>query len=149
MEVDLISRGFESLDAIELDDDIDLAQAAVLNLHDNRLESLRGLPEISRLVELNLSSNLFSTCDLDELTALPSLRSLDLSGNRIVSLETLPFLPSVRDLAVAFNGIRSLDGVFNLPNLESLDCRGNVLCAAADCMHIQPLGRLRAMWLSR
>ena len=144
MELDLISRNISSL----LDVEEDLSEVKILNLHGNELLSLYGLIETSNLIELNLSSNALSSCDLPELVYLPSLKVLDLSGNRITTLEGLPFLPSVSSLAVAFNAISTLDGVFNFPNLEEVDCRGNLLSHAADCMHIQPLGKLRNLWLS-
>jgi Leucine-rich repeat (LRR) protein len=70
--------------------------------------SLHGLPRLSQLRELNVSSNELVTCDLLELSQLPSLRSLDLSANRIDSLLALPFLPGLRSLSVAFNNLSSL-----------------------------------------
>lgn len=144
MELDLISSNISSL----LDVEEDLSEVKILNLHGNELSSLYGLIETSNLIELNLSSNALASCDLPELVYLSSLRVLDLSGNRITTLEGLPFLPSVTSLAVSFNGISSLDGVFNFPNLEEVDCRGNLLSHASDCMHIQPLGKLHSLWLS-
>lgn len=144
MELDLISLDISNISDIEED----LSDVAVLNLHGNSLSTLYGIMETSKLVELNLSSNSFVSCDLPELVYLPSLKVLDLSGNRIASLQGLPFLPSVTSFAVAFNAIYSLDGVYDFPNLEVLDCRGNLIASAKDCAHIQPLGMLRDLWLS-
>ena len=144
MELELIGCGLSSLSDIQ----DDIAEVQVLNLHGNSLMSLEGLLDTSTLLELNLSSNLFTSSDLPELAFLPALKSLDLSGNRILCLQGLPFLPSVSSFAVAFNGISSLNGIFNFPNLEMLDCRGNLISAADDCMHIQPLGKLQQLYLS-
>ena len=83
----------------------------VLNLHGNKLSHLSGLPILHHLVEINLSSNAFLSCELPELAFLPSLKVLDLSGNNIDSLYYLPFLPGLQVLSVSFNNLRMLTGL--------------------------------------
>jgi hypothetical protein len=87
-----------------------------LVLHDCRLGTLAGLPSLPALVELNLSSNhLTALAPAAAWGALRSLRSLDLSANR---LQGLPFkgphapkFPALRVLLVADNAVDSLSGI--------------------------------------
>ena len=57
------------------------------------------------------SSNRLTSVDLPELSLLPRLRHLDLSGNRLVTLTQLSFMPTLTSLSVAHNEIRSLSGI--------------------------------------
>ena len=145
-ECDLIRHGVDDLAQVHT---LIPLRCVSLNLHGNKLLSLHGLPKLSLLRDLDLSSNEIVTCDLPELGQLPSLRSLDLSANRIDSLAALPFLPGLRSLSVAFNSLKSLAGVGseNVPDLESLDARGNFLAAAPQLRSLSSLTRLRALAL--
>lgn len=98
-----------------------------------------GLPKFQSLTELDLSSNFITTMDLPELAHLHSLQILDLSANKIVSLENAPFVPGLRILRLAFNSIGTLHSIEeSMPELEELDIRGNNL----ECY-----GSLKAMGL--
>lgn len=128
------------------------ADLELMNLHGNRLRSLEGLATVlpsdflTTLVELNLSSNLIASSDLPELALLPSLRILDLSGNRLTSINKLPSLQSLLSLSVAFNALDSLVGVRKCPNLVHLDCHGNRIPDANSCVEIEVLGALEELW---
>ena len=53
----------------------------IINFHCNRISSTDGLPRLQCLTELNLSSNNIFQCEgITELSYLPMLTSLDLSG---------------------------------------------------------------------
>jgi chromosome segregation ATPase len=115
----------------------------VLNFHNNYLTDLVGLPQCKNLTELNLSSNNFGTVYLSQLATIPTLRSLDLSANRINTLEDLPSLACLKHLYIAHNEIRSCAEIdLRVPNLVELDIRGNLL---ADYVSILPLTRLKML----
>lgn len=143
-EADFISKGINDLNSIQISSTV-----SSLNLHCNLLVSLTGLPRLTNLRELNLSSNEFISSDLPELSFLPSLRLLDLSANRIDSLRSLPFLPGLRTLIVAFNNLQCLGGVSceNVPDLESIDARGNFITCLPQLKSIVHLRKLRELSL--
>ena len=134
--VDKVGVGVSSL--TELDQSL-LISAYEINLHCNRLSNLKGLPKLSNLRSMNLSSNEFRTSDLPELSFLPCLVNLDLGGNALESLVALPFLPSLKDVSFAFNAITSLNGIENLPNLNNLDLRGNRISHPSDVLSLRYL----------
>ena len=120
----------------------------ILNLHGNKLSHLRGLPILHHLVEVNLSSNSFQSCELPELAFLPSLKVLDLSGNTIDSLYYLPFLPGLQVLSVSFNNLLTLTGLGeNVPDLLDLDIRGNYIADALGISEVSNLHNLLRLWL--
>ena len=138
IECDIIGVGLRDISSLRLD-----RRCEVLNLHGNLLSSIRGLPALSSLRELNLSSNEFVSCDLPELAFLQGLQVLDLSGNAISSLLELPFIPGLHTLAISFNNIRSLAGLGeNVPDCENLDVRGNLLASEMDLNDLHSLESL-------
>jgi Leucine-rich repeat (LRR) protein len=75
--------------------------------------------------------NRISTAHLPELSLLPCLQVLDLSGNELSTLADLPFMPSLRCFHVSNNSIVSIFGLEDsVSNLEILDISGNPLTAA-------------------
>jgi hypothetical protein len=121
-EIKIIQKGSKSQYAIPEP----IRKCTSINLHFNRLSNLVGLPILYYIKELNLSSNLFKSSDLPELTYLPSLTILDISGNMIHSVLLLPYLPQLSKLFIAFNPIDSFDTLYeSAPNLVYLDIRGN------------------------
>lgn len=122
-EIDRLGENLPDIASFRLEEE-HLPLCRYLNLHCNRLQSLKGLPysRLSNLTELNLSSNEFSSSHLPELSYLPSLRILDLNANTLTSLTGLPFLPGLETLSIAYNLITSLDGLEeNVPSLIKLD----------------------------
>ena len=94
----------------ELEDQDD---ATKLTLFGCGLRSLRGLPPLRQLTELVLAANELGP-SLDALRAAVSsctlLTKLDLSQNALESLMTKNRLPSLEVLDVSSNKLRSLDG---------------------------------------
>lgn len=87
MEIDRIGEGLRSIEQIFSDSFpiTSFQKCKILNLHCNCLSSLKMLPTLHLLTELNLSSNLFTSCDdMQELAMCSSLTSLDLSANKLV-----------------------------------------------------------------
>eukprot|EP01033_Poteriospumella_lacustris_P016237 gene16237-11621_t len=145
MELDLIGQDIANLRQVDWNQ---ATRYNSINLHFNRLTNLRGLPPLTNIVELNLSSNHFKSCGLPELSSLPNLMTLDLSGNKIASLRHLPYLPTLRNLSVAFNFITSLEHAHeSVPNLEQLDVRGNQIARSVDLDALAELGQLRVLFI--
>ncbi len=101
--------------------------ARTINLHANRLQSFGPLSRttslsagssssslLPRLVALNLSSNALRAFRCPGCP-FPSLRHLDLSANRLETLQGFPPLPQLRVLLLPFNRLRGLEGLPALP----------------------------------
>ncbi|RYG93953.1 hypothetical protein EON65_58180, partial [archaeon] len=133
-ELDLIGQELDNLHNLSWPND---GTFIILNLHDNQLQNLHGLPVLRSLKELILSSNHVSSCSLPELNKLINLEILDLSGNFITSLANIPFLINLRVFSVAYNRLTSLYNIDMLPNLEELDIRGNPItqCREIDYLY--------------
>lgn len=145
MELDLIGQDLPNLREVNWDT---AAKCDSINFHFNRLTNLRGLPPLANILELNLSSNHFKTCDLPELSALYNLITLDLSGNKIASLRHLPHIPTLRNLSVAFNFITSVEYIqVAVPYLEQLDVRGNQIAKSSDLDPLSELSHLRVLFI--
>jgi Leucine-rich repeat (LRR) protein len=77
-------------------------------------------------------------------SAVNSLRVLDLSFNRIVSIDFAPYFPALVDLAVDSCCLSSLAGVANFPKLTALSATDNRLTDISDLVS----GSLRKIDLS-
>ena len=107
-----------------------------LVIHGCRLTSIRGIPALPSLVELNLSSN--TLVDLEPASSwasLGSLRKLDLSSNR---LRGAPFvftapsklgLPALTQLLLPYNAISSFAGLAGSSIFWSLN-----ICISRPCL---------------
>lgn len=73
--------------------------------------------------KLDLSSN--KLVSLEGIQALMRLESLNLSRNNLTSVDVLASLPSLRVLSVAENSIVQLDGLRNCQELMALDASYN------------------------
>ena len=108
----------------------------VLNLSFNpRCESLAGLSS-SNLVKLRIliltNNNLTS---VKGLLTLPCLEKLDVSHNRLSTLNGLEFLPQLKVLIAVNNHINQMTSLRCLScskALEVLDLRGNPVCESSD-----------------
>ena len=144
LELTLLGEGITSINDLQ---QYSTNEHKVINLHSNKLQNLNNLYNFfPSLVDINLSSNQFYTCDLPELAYLPYLERLDLSSNHIESIADLPFLPNLKHLVIAFNRITDIDELnSNCPSLLTLDIRGNLLSSRdsvkglIDCVHLTSL----------
>ena len=85
---------------------------------------------------------------VDDLNALPKLRSLDLSFNKLTSISGLEGAPELRDVKLYSNTISSMDGLHLSPKLESVSLGDNLL----DCLDpavLRALPKLRSLKVNR
>lgn len=83
--------------------------------------------QLSNLEELDLRKNELSYVPL-EILSLPKLRVLNLSDNRITSLDGVDQLSGLESLDISFNRVRHLpQGLSSLPRLKTLDLSANSL----------------------
>lgn len=140
------SRVGEGLTAVPADL-LHLSSLRSLCLHGNSISSLEGagLSRLTRLTDLNLSSNaLTSPLGLAGCTAL---RRLDLSSNRLPGVGGLGGLVRLERLLLAHNFISDLGGLRDLSGgaLQVLDLRDNCiaslqqLSALAGCVGLRTL----------
>lgn len=104
-----------------------------LNLSHNGINSAWDLPKA--IEHLNISYNLMDYIPNTILT-LPRLHTLDVSNNRIVSLENVSSIKSLKCLFAHNNFITSLDGVEFLSQLLELDLENNELNSASELKEI-------------
>nr|BCL66261.1 hypothetical protein [Volvox reticuliferus] len=101
-----------------------------LSLADNALTDVGSDLEPSRavLTSLSVRCNHLTSLGL-QLASLTTLRELDVSGNRLTSLEGIQGLLLLRSLYASGNAITVLPKPFCLPYLTALDLGQNVLTA--------------------
>ena len=111
----------------------------VLNVHSNHLASVADaeLGAFPRLCELNLSSN--DLCTLDGVQTLSALEVLNVSSNRLAAIDVpIVKLTSLRSINLSYNRIASLAPLGDLGRaaadhpLASLQLQGNQLCSLAE-----------------
>jgi internalin A len=106
------------------------------------LASLREIPNLDRLVEIDCSATWVSdlgplqdslnlqslncshaqVSDLGPLKDLPNLKSLDCSNTQVTDLRPLKDLQNLQFLDCSFTQVSDLGPLQNLPNLQSLKC---------------------------
>ncbi|BGP56175.1 hypothetical protein JCM8202_005945 [Rhodotorula sphaerocarpa] len=121
-----------------------------LSLSDNSLTFIPSPPLsfLPTLTSLDLSSNLLITIP-PGLAHLTSLRSLNLSDNMIDSLHGIAkALGAVEVLNLSQNRIENLSGLDRLPALERLDIRSNAVYDVLEVSRLARLPHLREVWLA-
>eukprot|EP01043_Picozoa_sp_COSAG02_P030551 COSAG02_NODE_1954_length_10268_cov_8.158718_5_plen_1310_part_00 len=111
----------------------------VLNVHSNHLVSVADaeLGAFPRLCELNLSSN--DLCTLDGVQTLSTLEVLNVSSNRLAAIDVpIVKLTSLRSINLSYNRIASLAPLGDLGRaatehpLASVQLQGNQLCSLSE-----------------
>ncbi|EQC37655.1 hypothetical protein SDRG_05243 [Saprolegnia diclina VS20] len=104
------------------------ATATSINLMMNEITSV-GLSPSSAVQALNLSYN--RVASLDAIASLPTLQSLDLSYNNISDASTLSAqlarFPNLASLSLRGNRISSIQNLKVPPSLQALDLSGNII----------------------
>ncbi|XP_005109420.2 leucine-rich repeat-containing G-protein coupled receptor 4 [Aplysia californica] len=105
-----------------------LSDLRSLNLHNNEIDTLTSLPEMTNLTDLDLSRNFLSALTPGSLTGLPGLTSLNLSRNTLeaVTPGSLSTLPALTRLDLSWNYIKEWNPG-PLASLQVLDLSGNLL----------------------
>lgn len=122
-----------------------------LSLSDNGLSqiSVEALaPLVGNLNFLDLSNNQFATIPA-ALSTLSSLRSLDMTKNRIESLHSLlqnP-LPGISTLSMRGNTLRNIAGIERLPSLERVDLRENLLKDPTELARLNTAPNIAEIWV--
>eukprot|EP00759_Apiculatamorpha_spiralis_P026267 PhF_6_TR29321/c0_g1_i1/m.43024 len=104
----------------------------VLDLSNNRLQTLRGLP--ITLTKLLVAHN--NLASLEGLAPLVTLQTLDVSHNALYSLEGLPRTSALTDLNVSHNRLATLHGIENSVGLRVFNAQHNYV---QNIEHLQPL----------
>ncbi|KAI0643053.1 hypothetical protein C8Q79DRAFT_204209 [Trametes meyenii] len=92
----------------------------MLNLSQNRINTVGGWGSVPSLVALNLDNNALG--ELEPGLAMPRLRILRLSGNRLQTLNAAPF-PNLRTLYADNNSLGTITKAYRLTKLENLSLR--------------------------
>jgi Leucine-rich repeat (LRR) protein len=120
-----VNRGLLSVSELRIKREEALLCTA-LNLHNNEIDSLEGLPKMPDLTDINLSSNNLVSCSFQELSYSSSLKTLNIASNLIESLHGFLFLPNLLVLDLSYNDLTSLKGFeHSLPNLTNLNITKN------------------------
>lgn len=123
-----------------------------LNLSDNGLSSISVeslAPLVANLNFLDLSKNNFSRVPA-ALSTLSSLRSLDLSQNKIESLHSLlqSPLPGISTLNLRANILQTIAGIERLPSLERVDLRDNLLKDPTELARLNTAPNFSEVWVA-
>lgn len=94
-----------------------------LRLDRNNLTSVKHLSSCVSLRILNLSYNKLRS--IDGIEGLQRLEVLILRNNQIDSIKSIKLLPSLREIDVSFNNLLSLEGVQNFPLIEIIRAENN------------------------
>ncbi|TFK40704.1 hypothetical protein BDQ12DRAFT_679886 [Crucibulum laeve] len=92
----------------------------MLNVSQNRIDNIRGIASLQSLIALNLDNNSLSELEFER--AMPKLRILRVSGNRLHQLQ-VGGVPNLRTLYADNNALYSLAKVDHLTKLENLSLR--------------------------
>ncbi len=115
-----------------------LTKLLALNLSNNRLSILpQSMKNLSHLSNLDLRRNSFE--ELPDSLCTQSLRSLNISGNKITDISFLAECKELRVLDVSSNSLKEIGAVFDVENeLRTLNLSNNFL---KDITHILPVLR--------
>lgn len=106
---------------------LDLTQIVALDLSYQKGDALsRWRPDLlPSLRRLNLAGNRLTSPMLELLEACPNLTDLDLSDNKLKNVDFLRHTPILRILQAQSNSIHSPEGLRHVPHLRNLDLSYN------------------------
>eukprot|EP00756_Hemistasia_phaeocysticola_P032666 Hpha_TRINITY_DN16421_c2_g8::TRINITY_DN16421_c2_g8_i1::g.159007::m.159007 len=123
-----------------------LHRLEVLSLESNQLVSLAGMSlRLPSLRVLHLKGN--DIVRLDGLDKLPQLRELDVSGNKLKTLDDrwLVHCSELRELWLHDNGLRTLDGFKSLSRLHRLGISQNRIVDVHEIARLANMEGLREL----
>lgn len=115
------SRGIRTLKGTKI------PSAPALDLSNNQLESLQGLPSPQIIKLLQLSHNNISTIEEDPFKDCTSLTYLDLSYNKIAKMERLFYISQLHSLNLSGNQIEVIENLEGCVSLKQLNLSNNKL----------------------
>ncbi|KAF8585976.1 hypothetical protein K439DRAFT_1409511, partial [Ramaria rubella] len=119
-----------------------------LSLSDNNLTFLPSFPPLPSLVSLDLSSNLLVSVP-PSLSALPALKSLNLAHNMVDSvLGIYSHIPFIVALNIAANRLDSLCGLERLESLSRMDLRNNNIEDTDEIGRLAVLRGIKEVWVT-
>ncbi|KAJ9456561.1 Leucine-rich repeat-containing protein ODA7 [Diplonema papillatum] len=123
-----------------------LSSVSHVNLSRNNLVSLRGLP--LQIVQLDVSHNRLTS--LEALSVIPTLQTLDASHNNLTSLAGLNSQAPLRVLTASFNFVSSLQPLraVHKSALRSLALDNNCIKDARELRALTQLPRLASLLLA-
>ncbi|KAH9846436.1 hypothetical protein C2E23DRAFT_890881 [Lenzites betulinus] len=141
----LIKLSLQANEICELDlHEYKWTRLEMLNLSQNRIGSVGGLGSVPSLVSLNLDNN--SLGELEPEVAMPRLRILRVSGNRLQTLNAAPF-PNLRTLYADNNSLGTIVKAYRLAKLENLSLR-NQSSRAGLTFSIRDVRDVKRLYLS-
>ena len=109
-----------------------------LQIPSNHLKKLRNLEGCQELRFLNLQDNDLTDERLSPLTTLSHLSTLDISQNRITSLDIFAQLPQLENLLAGDNRITDIPPI-TFHSLKKLDLRGNPISQLRNLQFMEQL----------
>ncbi|GBF95662.1 hypothetical protein Rsub_08644 [Raphidocelis subcapitata] len=121
----------------------ELTRLTVLELGSNRIRQIEGLEGQGALAELWLGRNRIPK--IEGLGHLTNLVRISLQSNRLESMLGLEGCTSLQELYLSHNGIARLEGLSTLTRLKVLDVSNNRIAAVEN---LTPLTALEDLWLN-
>ncbi|GAD99037.1 hypothetical protein AOR_1_1896144 [Paecilomyces variotii No. 5] len=137
--LDVSGNGLENLDAFS-----GLIHLRELKANNNKIHNLDGILDLDGLLSLKLKNNELAAVDF-EGSELTRLKEIDLSHNRLTSVENIAYLPSLEDLDLSSNYISSLPCNVKMRTLHSLKLSDNRISA----LDVSSFPSLRLLYVDR
>ena len=106
---------------------LNLFPAQTLNVSNNEIESLIGMPRPEVIKNLQASNNCLSKIEEGPFQHCQALTSLDLSYNSIAKIENLFYLTHLHSLNLSHNRITVVENLEGLVNLRQLNLSDNTI----------------------
>lgn len=117
-------EGQPGLDWSQLSQLASLETLSLLNCEISTLD-LDVICELKTIRSLNLSGNQIAS--VDAFTSMPVLEYLDISMNSISSIDALGGMAALNTLIIRENAVESVSALYNLPNLTYFDGQDNII----------------------
>ena len=113
-----------------------------LDVSNNNIATCEALATYKHLEEVRLNHNIIENIDSDTLQALPILKKLSISDNKIKSLQGVHDMKSLKYLDLSRNQFTAINELKGLNMLTHLDISGNGLLMLTNMEELPLLGTL-------
>lgn len=107
----------------------ELRQLRVIKVSSNSIESIAAFKKILPLKKLDVSLNQIKLMAKDIEEGFLSLNWLDLSGNKLSTIDPLTLLPDLTQLYLGKVGLDNMEGLSDMKTLKKLDLSANKLAS--------------------